>query len=239
MKIIGIIIVLAFAITACRTKNSTAKVANESSSDRIIERIELPDHYNKTLAEIAQSCGCSMETTIRCVHSSTLDMGSHTWIYCYDESGQFSHAILFRWSDHENYDPHHKPVDGKTIKLQVFRETIENEVLVRTELFDDEIDKELNKITDYLIEYLGEPNFKFYSEGGMIPELTAPDELGNEPVLVDDPVLVNDPFAVTEQPKTNEQKRQFCIQMSQNEAAHIARFIYYYRTPIKGVEEVR
>lgn len=224
---------LAVAITACRTKNTTAKVANESSSDRIIERIELPDHYNKTLAEIAQSCGCSMETTIRYGYSFTLDMCSHTWIFCHDESGQFSHAILFRWSDYENYDPHHKPVDGKTIKLQVFRETIENGMLVRTELFDDEIDKELNKITDYLIEYLGEPDFKFYSEGGMIPEPTTPDELG------DDPVLVDDPFAVTEQPKSNEQMRQFCIQMSQSTAAHIARFIYHYRTKIREVENHR
>lgn len=84
MKIIGTIIILTVAMTACRTKNTIPKVANESSSERIIERVELPDHYNKTLAEIAQSCGCSMETTIRCGYSFTLDMCSHTWIYCYD-----------------------------------------------------------------------------------------------------------------------------------------------------------
>lgn len=112
-------------------------------------------------------------------------------------------------------------------------------MLVRTELLDDEIDKELSKITDYLIEYLGEPDFKFYSEGGMIPEPTTPDELGDEPVLVDDPVLVNDPFAVTEQTKPNEQMRQFCIQLSQSTAAHIARFIYHYRTKIREVENHR
>lgn len=223
MKTNPLFIAFAFVITGCDVRNTSSNSTVAGSAERMKEEFEyeVSDNYGGNLSRLAESFDVPVADIIKCGYGTSLDMGSHRWIYRWDELGRFKYAILFRWSDHDQdtFDPSPElVVNGKVRTLNVFRETIENATLRRIELRDDEIVTELESISNYLREFLGNDMYEFYYQGGQPQQPESEVEQQAE----------TDPFAY-KLPRTKEQLRQQLVLMNHSTAAATAQLIRDYR----------
>jgi hypothetical protein len=233
---LGFVLFLAVSGISCSEKEDLSESTKGSDSGRVVEVLEMPEGYDKNqdMHEAARSLGVGIEDLIKLGRNFTLDGGSHTWVYRFDEEGRLTDTLLFRRTDDGQNPAHPNPrpiVEGEKIITKVFRETVANRLIRRVELNADEIAHELDKIEQYLIGYLGEEKFRFYYEGGEIDEPDdhlVPEQEGDG----SDP----DPFAPNP-PVTKEEWRETISFLNHMEAQSIAWLIRSYREEAKEAEE--
>ena len=232
MRTTKILLLLTFLILSCGEQEAGKQAQGEAVSQRVIEVLELRDSHVWTPAEIAETLDLSTSDILLCRSDHTFDGGSHRWIYRFDDLGQFSHAILFRWSDHEEVRLRRNPrpsADGKERTLEVFRETVSNDKLLRIALTTEEAMEDLAEIEAYLVAFLGEKTYRAYYQGAIPEEPETKNGFGDQ--------SSGERLANLES-KSSRESRELANAHNHDTARRIATMIRNYRK-VAGVEPPR